>query len=63
MIRNFLDKIKPLFEEKGKLSKWYPLYEAIDTFLYSTDERTTGACHIRDAMDTKRIMTGKYVIK
>lgn len=57
MIRNFLDKIKPLFEENGKLSKLYPLYEAIDTFLYSTDERTTGACHIRDAIDTKRIMT------
>ena len=56
-IRLFLDKIRPAFEEGGKLERLYPLYEATDTFLYTTDEVTTVEPHVRDSMDLKRIMT------
>jgi Na+-transporting NADH:ubiquinone oxidoreductase subunit B len=55
-IRKFLDKIRPAFEEGGKLERLYPLFEATDTFLYTTDKATTVAPHVRDSMDLKRIM-------
>ncbi len=57
MIRRFLDNIKPHFEEKGKLRHWHPLYEAIDTFIYTPGEVTRGATQIRDGLDLKRMMT------
>ena len=56
LLRTLLDKPKPLFEEGGKLQAFYPLYEAIDTFLYSPGRVTTGASHVRDAADLKRLM-------
>ena len=56
-LRQVMDKIRPAFEEGGKLERLYPLFEATDTFLYSTDEVTTVEPHVRDSMDLKRIMT------
>ncbi len=55
MLRKLLDSIEPLFT-KGPLKLLYPLYEANDTFLYNTGETTTGSTHVRDAIDTKRMM-------
>ena len=51
----FLD-LKPHFEEGGRLEKYYPLYEATDSFLFATTKSTSRAPHIRDAIDLKRIM-------
>jgi Na+-transporting NADH:ubiquinone oxidoreductase subunit B len=56
-LRKFLDQIKPLFEGGGKFEKYYPLFEAIDTFFYTPDEVTTTAPHVRDSLDLKRMMT------
>ena len=56
-LRGFLETIRPSFEKGGKLERFYPLYEATDTFLYSTDEVTTVQPHVRDSVDVKRIMT------
>ncbi|MDX2501262.1 MAG: NADH:ubiquinone reductase (Na(+)-transporting) subunit B [Deltaproteobacteria bacterium] len=55
-IRQFLEKIRPAFEEGGKLTILFPLFEATDTFLYTTDDVTTVEPHVRDSMDLKRIM-------
>lgn len=55
-LRNVLDKSEKQFEKGGKLEKLYPLYEAIDTFLYSTNKRTSNLSHVRDALDLKRMM-------
>ncbi|RMG41327.1 MAG: NADH:ubiquinone reductase (Na(+)-transporting) subunit B [Planctomycetota bacterium] len=55
-IRRVLDAVKPLFVKGGKLQRLYPLYEAIDTFLYTPDEVTSGPSHVRDGMDLKRMM-------
>jgi len=52
-----LDKVEPLFHKGGPLEKLYPLYEANDTFLYTPGEVAKGATHVRDAIDTKRMMT------
>ena len=55
-LRNLLDRVEPAFHKGGKLEKLYPLYEAIDTFLYTPGEVTSGASHVRDGMDLKRMM-------
>ena len=57
MLRKMLDKVEPLFHKGGRLEKLYPLYEANDTFLYTPGEVTNGSTHVRDAIDTKRMMT------
>lgn len=57
MIRRLFDKMRPHFEEKGKLQPLFPLYEAVDTFLYTPGTVTPTASHIRDALDLKRLMT------
>lgn len=44
------------FEKGGHLEKWYPLYEALDSFLFGSVQTTKDAPHVRDAMDLKRIM-------
>ncbi|MCY4380387.1 MAG: NADH:ubiquinone reductase (Na(+)-transporting) subunit B [Proteobacteria bacterium] len=54
-LRQFLDRLEPHFKE-GKLSKAYPLYEALDTFLYAPDSVTRTTAHVRDAIDLKRLM-------
>ena len=55
-LRHFLDKQAPLFEPGGKLEKLYPLWEAIDTLLYSPATVTSGTTHVRDGLDLKRMM-------
>ncbi len=55
-LRNFLDTLEPNFTHGGKLEKLYPLYEAIDTFLYTPGEVSQGQTHVRDALDLKRMM-------
>jgi len=55
-LRNLLDKVSPQFEKGGKLEKLGPVFEATDTILFSTDERTESGPHIRDSVDIKRIM-------
>ena len=56
MFRKLLDSIAPSFESGGKFEKFYPLYEAADTFIYTPKDKTTGLTHVRDGMDSKRMM-------
>ena len=56
MLRKFLDTIEPSFTKGGKLEKWFPLYEAIDTIFYSPPSVTKADSHVRDGIDLKRIM-------
>ena len=53
---DYLLKIKPNFDEGQKLNWLYPLYEATETILFSTDAKTKSAPHIRDSIDIKRVM-------
>ena len=61
MLRRLFDKIEPHFKDGGKLEPFYALYEAIDTFLFTTDRQTTGAPHVRDGNDLKRLMIVVFV--
>ena len=56
MLKKFLKSIAPAFESGGKFEKLYPLYEAADTFIYTTKDKTSGITHVRDGMDSKRMM-------
>jgi Na+-transporting NADH:ubiquinone oxidoreductase subunit B len=56
-IRNLLEKVKPTFEKGGKLEKFYPVYDAFETFFFVPGETTPAhGAHIRDAIDLKRTM-------
>jgi len=59
--RQFLDKIHPLFAKGGRYARLYPIYEMVDTFLYSPPDVTRGGTHVRDAIDLKRVMTYVWV--
>ncbi|QSE99030.1 NADH:ubiquinone reductase (Na(+)-transporting) subunit B [Fulvivirga lutea] len=56
-LRDQLDKIKPHFEKGGKWEKFYFIYEAHDTLLFSPNHTTKAkGVQIRDAIDMKRMM-------
>ena len=55
-LRNILKQSGKLFEEGKPLSCAYPVWEATDTILFSTDKQTSSGPHVRDNMDIKRVM-------
>ncbi|KER01799.1 NADH:ubiquinone reductase (Na(+)-transporting) subunit B [Photorhabdus temperata] len=55
-LKNFFEKIERHFEPGGKLEKYYPLYEAVTTIVYTPGTVTSGRAHVRDAIDLKRMM-------
>ena len=52
-----LRKIAPHFNPGGRLERWYPLFEAVDSFVMGSRRTTSGAPHVRDGIDLKRIMS------
>ncbi len=56
MLRKLLDSLEPHFTRGGKYEKFYALYEAADTLLYSPPDVTHNTSHVRDAVDLKRMM-------
>ena len=59
-LRSFFDRIEPHFLNGGKWEKFFPLYEMVESFLYTTKTVTAAAPHARSYIDMKRIMT--YVV-
>ena len=57
MLRRTLDRYAHHFHKGGRLERFYPLYDAADTFLYTPATVTAGASHVRDAIDLKRMMS------
>jgi Na+-transporting NADH:ubiquinone oxidoreductase subunit B len=55
-LRQLLDRIGRPFHPGGRLERFYPLYEAADTFFYAPGSVTRGGAHVRDALDLKRMM-------
>lgn len=56
-VRRLLDKLHPHFDKGGRLERLYPLYEGVDSFLYAPGTVTSGKTHLRDSLDTKRMMS------
>jgi len=59
-LRSFFDRVEPHFEKGGKWEKYFPIYEMVESFLYTPKTVTTAAPHARSYIDMKRIMT--YVV-
>lgn len=55
-LRNYIDKIKPNFEEGGKFYWLHSTFDAFETFLYVPDTTSKSGVHIHDARDSKRTM-------
>ncbi len=56
-LRNYLDKIKPNFEEGGKLAMFRSVFDGFETFLFVPNETSKSGVHIHDSIDSKRTMT------
>lgn len=55
-LQKFIEDIEPHFEKGGKHEKWFALYEAVATGLFTPGYVTKGKTHVRDSIDLKRIM-------
>lgn len=56
VLRKLTERVAPLFEEGRRLEKFHPLYEALDSILFSVGNVTRAAAHVRDGLDLKRMM-------
>ncbi len=56
MIKRMMASLAPYFEKGGKYEKWYPLFEAVDTILYTPGKVAKHAPYVRDGIDMKRVM-------
>ena len=55
-LRKFLDKIKPHFEEGGKLHAFHSVFDGFETFLFTPNTTSKSGVHIHDSRDSKRAM-------
>ncbi|MBM3317175.1 MAG: NADH:ubiquinone reductase (Na(+)-transporting) subunit B [Candidatus Eisenbacteria bacterium] len=56
LLRTLLDRAEAHFQEGKPLHRIHALHEAVDAFAFTPGKVTTGATHVRDAMDLKRLM-------
>jgi len=56
-LRKYLDKIKPNFEEGGKLHAFQSIFDGLETFLFVPNTTSNVGTHIHDSIDSKRIMS------
>ncbi len=59
-LRSFFDKIEPQFLKGGKYETLFPIYEMVESLMFTPKTVTTVAPHARSYVDMKRIMT--YVV-
>ena len=55
-LRKYLDKIKPNFEEGGKLHAFRSVFDGFETFLFVPNTTSKSGVNVHDAIDSKRIM-------
>ena len=60
-MRRVLDDLEPHFRPGGKYQKWFAVFEAIDTILYTPSKATLSGPHVRDGIDLKRIMITVWI--
>lgn len=56
-LRNYLNRIRPNFEEGGKFHAFRSLYDGFDTFLFVPNTTSKVGTNIHDSIDSKRIMS------
>ena len=56
-LRGMFDRVRPSFEEGGRLKPLKPVFDATENFFFAPSARTHDAPHIRDPLDLKRFMS------
>ena len=56
LLRTFFGSQERHFTKGGKLERFYPLFEAMETLAFTPASVTKGSVHVRDALDLKRMM-------
>ena len=56
-LRKYINKIKPHFEQGGKLHAFQSVFDGFETFLYVPNTTAKSGVSIHDAIDSKRIMS------
>ena len=56
-LKNYIDRIRPHFEEGGRLHAFKSLYEGFETFWFVPNTTSQSGSSIHDAIDSKRIMS------
>ncbi len=56
-IQNIFDSQRELFSKEGRLHRFYPLFEAFETFFFIPGKVTRQNPHVRDSLDLKRLMS------
>lgn len=57
VLKKYLDKIKPNFEEGGKYHAFRSVFDGMETFLFVPNTTSKIGVNIHDAIDSKRIMS------
>ncbi|MEC7654618.1 MAG: NADH:ubiquinone reductase (Na(+)-transporting) subunit B [Bacteroidota bacterium] len=55
-VKNIIESVKPHFEEGGRLSKFWVVFDSLETFAFTPGHTTHSGSHIRDGIDLKRTM-------
>jgi Na+-transporting NADH:ubiquinone oxidoreductase subunit B len=55
-LENFFEKQHHHFAKGGKLEKLFPVFEVVDTFIFTPSKVTKSNAHVRDGIDLKRTM-------
>ena len=56
-LRNYINKIKPNFQEGGKFHAFRSVFDGFETFLFVPNDTAKSGTNIHDAIDSKRIMS------
>lgn len=56
LFRDLFDNLRTPFEKGGKLEKYWPVFDGMETFMFVPGHATKGGAHIRDGIDLKRTM-------
>lgn len=57
MIKQFFDKVRPNFEDGGKLKAFRSVFEGMESFMLVPNTTASTGVSIHDAIDSKRIMS------
>ena len=55
-LRRFLDRVRPAFEDGGRLHAFRSVFDGFETFLFTPDATSQNGTHIHDNFDSKRLM-------
>lgn len=60
-LKRYLNKIKPHFEEGGKLHAFWSVCDGFESFSYAPNTTIKTGTHTHDAIDSKRIISSAII--